>query len=314
MRVCVSMAVVAVLAVAGLAQATPLDLKQISADAKWAAHLDVDALMASKSMQKVRAQIVKDHPDAESALAMIHTVWRFDPTTDLHGVTVYGAQFKKDTGAAIVRAKVDQKFLVDLLKATPAYKTDKYGKYDVHSWTDKAKKNNAVFFQPDVIVFSTSLDELKAALDVLDGTKPNFASKGDDWSGKLPPGTILAAGARDLSEAKLHAESPLSKQADSVALIVGEYQGQLSVHGTLNVKQAEIAKQVKAVADGALALASLAKFDDPDALKLIAAVKVTLADKAVSVDAQLPVEELWAQLQKEAAKKQAEIRHHFGRK
>ena len=155
-----------------------MDLKQVSADAKWAAHLDVDALMASKSMQKVREQIVKEHPDAESALAMIRTVWRFDPTTDLHGITIYGTQLKKDTGVAIIRAKVDQKFLLDLVKLTPGLQ-DRASTASTNctAWVKDGKKHNAAFFQPDVIVFGTSVDELKAALDVLDGTKPNFAAK-----------------------------------------------------------------------------------------------------------------------------------------
>jgi len=128
----------------------------------------------------------------------------------------------------------------------------------------------------------------------------------------LPPGTILAAGARDLGEADLPCESPLSKQADVVWILVGENQGQVFVRGALKVKQAEIAKQIKTVADGALAFASLAKMDDPDALKLIGAVKVTLADKVISVEAHAPVDEVWAQIQKEAAKKKAEMgkRHH----
>ena len=34
----------------------------------------------------------------------------------LHGITIYGTQLKKETGVAIVRAKVDQKFLLDLGK------------------------------------------------------------------------------------------------------------------------------------------------------------------------------------------------------
>jgi len=311
MRVFVGLAAAAVLGFAGLAQASPLDLKQVSAEAKWAAHLDVDALMASKSMQKVREQIRKDNPQAEAGLAMIRTMFRFDPTTDLHGVTIYGTQLKKDTGVAVIRAKVDQKFLLDLVKNVPEYKTSQYGKYELHSWVKEGKKHeNAAFFQPDVIVFGGSLDEVKAALDVLDGTKPNITAKAETLAGALPPGTILVAGAHDLGEADLHVESPLSKQADSVMLVVGEQQGEVVVRGTLTVKDAEVAKQLKTVADGALAFASLAKMDDADALKLIGAVKVSLADKVISVEAQAPVDAVWAQIQKEAAKKKAEMEKH----
>jgi hypothetical protein len=79
------------------------------------------------------------------------------------------------------------------------------------------------------------------------------------------------------------------------------------------VKDAEIAKQLKTVADGAQALATLAKNDDPEARKLIAAVKFNLSDKVVSVEAQAPVDELWAHIQKEAAKKKAAHQRHHHR-
>jgi hypothetical protein len=265
MRVYLGLAAV-VLGFAGLAQAGPLDLKEVSADAKWAAHLDVDALMASSLFPKLRDQILKEHPGAESALSAIRTFWRFDPFTDLHGITIYGTQLKKDTGVAVVRAKVDQKFLLEVVKNAPEHQVSTYGKFELHTWLKEGKKReNAAFFKPDVIVFGASADELKAALDVLDGTKPNFAGKSESPTGLTPPGAILVAGAKDLGDANLHPESPLSKQADSALLVVGENQGNVFVRATLNVKDAEIARQIKTVADGALALASLVKSDDADA-------------------------------------------------
>jgi hypothetical protein len=59
------------------------------------------------------------------------------------------------------------------------------------------------------------------------------------------------------------------------------------------------------VAEGALSLATLAKMDDADAMKLIGAVKVTQADKSVTVEAKTPVDLLWTLIQKEVAKKLA---------
>ena len=66
MRAYFGLAAAVVLAFAGLAQAGPLDVKQVSADAKWAAHLDVDALMASNLVKKAREQILKEHPACRS--------------------------------------------------------------------------------------------------------------------------------------------------------------------------------------------------------------------------------------------------------
>jgi hypothetical protein len=203
---------------------------------------------------------------------------------------------------AIIHAKVDQKLLLDMVKANPGYKVSAYGKHELHAWLkDGTKPQNAAFFKPDMIVFGATADELKAALDVLDGTKPGVSGEGDP----MPPGLILVAKARDLSEANLHPESPLSKQIDSAVLMVGENQGELFVHASLNVKDAEIAKHIKAVADGVLSFATLAKIDDADAMKLIGAVKVTQADKSITVEGKTSVDLLWALLQKEIDKKLA---------
>lgn len=308
MRVCVGLAIAAVLGLAGLAQAVPFDAKDVSADVKWGAHVDVDALMASSSMKKVHEQIMKEHPDAESALAMFRTLWRFDPRTDLHGVTVYGTELKKNTGVAIIRAKVDQKLLLDMVKLAPEYKPSTYGKYEIHTWLHGKKRENAAFFKPDVMVFGQSLDELKAALDVLDGTKPNFTAKTQEHAMEIPPGTILTVGVHGMSEADLPCKSPLLKQADSALFFVGEHEGNAFIRGGLKVKQDEIAEKIESVVKGVLAFASLARIDDAEALKLIDAVKVRRSDKAVSIDAQAPVDAVWAQIQKEHARKKAEMK------
>jgi hypothetical protein len=312
MRVCFGLAAAVVLAFAGLAQAGPFDSKQVSADAKWAAHLNVDALAASNLLKKGRAQIFKEHPFVEAKVAALRNLFRFDPMTDLHSITIYGTQLKKDTGVAIIHAKVDQQLLLDLVKTNPEHEVTAYGKYELHSWLkDADKHDHAAFFKPDVIVFGASIDELKAALDVLDGTKPNISEAYSSLASTIPPGTILIAGAKDLAEANLHPESPLSKQVDSALLVVGENQGQVFARAVLNVKNAEIAKKLKTVADGALALATLVKSDDADALKLIGDVKVTLNDKSITVEGQAAVDLLLGQIQKEIAKRKAmRHRHH----
>jgi hypothetical protein len=310
MRVYFGLAAAFVLGLASLAQAGPIDLKDVSADVKWAAHLDVDGLVASSAFKKVREEIVKEHPEVESHLSMLRTMLHFDPLSDLHGITIYGTQLKKDTGVAIIRAKVDEKLLLEMVKNNPEHQVIAYGKYELHTWRkDTQKHDNATFFKPDVIVFGATLDELKAALDVLDGTKPNFAAQNESAAGLIPPGTIFVAGAKDLAEANLHPESSLAKQADSALLVAGEKEGQVFVRATLNVKDAEIAKQLKAVVDGGVALLTLVKDETPDpvALKqLIDGVKTSLNDKTITVEGQASVDLLWSLVQKEIAKKKAQ--------
>jgi len=310
MRCKVALAVAVLFGLVAVVRAEPLDLKQVSAEAKWAAHLDIDALHASGLFQKARAQMLKEHPEAEKHLAMCREMWNFDPCKDLHGITIYGRQLKKDTGVAIVRAKVDRKKLVEKAKAAPDHRLSTYGKYELHSWIHaKGSKHErsmaGAFYTSEVIVFGGSAEEVMAALDVLDGTKPNFAAKAPKLCGAIPKGAILVGGVAGLGDANLPCKCPLAKQVDLLMFDIGEYQGQVFVDGTVMAKTATVAQQMKTVAEGALALAALMHNNDADTVKLIGAAQVTVADKAVSLKWSASVDAAWAQLQKCIAKAKA---------
>ena len=185
------------------------------------ADLDADALMAASFTQKARDRLMKEHPDLQARLDLLRNLWRFDPEKDLHGITVYGTRLKKDTGVAVIHAQVDQKLLLDLAKAAPDHEVTTYGQYELHTWRKDAHKlDHAAFFKPDVLVFGASLDELKAALDVLNGTKPNYAAANEKLLDLSPSGAIFVAGARDISSAEVPHESPLVKHAESFLLVL----------------------------------------------------------------------------------------------
>ena len=309
MRVCLGLALAAVLGFAGILRADPLDLKQVDADAKWAVHVDIDAARASTVLQNVYQLLSEKHPDIEKRLGEVREKWQFNPA-DIHDVTFYGQQFKKGEGVAIVHATVDQQALLEKAKQAPNHKVGNHGKYELHSWTHAAgskheRSMTGTFFKPDVLVFGSSEAEVGAALDVLDGTKPNMADKQPSLVGTIPPGTILVAGARDLSEIKLPAKSPVApvvKQADSMILSIGEHDGNSFLAATVNVKQTEVAQQLKAIVDGFRAAAAIKQGDDPEALKILNALKVSVTDKTVTVDWTVPADAVWAHVQKQIEK------------
>lgn len=310
MRSRVVLAIAVVMGFVAVVRAEPLNLGQVSAEAKWAAHLDVDALMASTLVKKAHEKMLKEHPEAESHLGMLRDMWKFDPTKDLHGITIYGRQLKKDTGVALVHAKVDRERLVDKAKQAPDHRMSKYGKYELHSWMHaKGSKHQrpmaGAFYSSDVMVFGGSAEEVMAALDVLDGTKPNFAAKEPSLSSAIPPGAILVAGVTGLGDAKLPCKSPLAKEVDLLAIVIGENQGQVFVQGKLTAKKPEIAEQMKTVAEGALAMAALTHSDDAEAVKLIEAARMAVNDKAVELQWTAPVDAVWAEAEKLAAKAKA---------
>ena len=257
MRVCFGLAIVAVLGFAGLLRAEPLDVKQINADAKWAVHVDFDAARGSTVLQNAYQLLSEKHPELEQRLGEAREKWQFDPA-GLHDVTFYGEQFKKHEGVAIVHATVNEQALLEKAKQAPNHQVSNHGKYELHTWTHAAgskheRSMTGTFFKPDVLVFGSSEAEVGAALDVLDGTKPNVADKLPSLVGTIPPGTILFAGARDVSEINVPAKSPaapVAKQADSLLLSIGENDGKSFVSAMLNVKQADAAQQLKTIVEG----------------------------------------------------------------
>ena len=151
-------AVVVVVALATMAQASPLDLKQVAADAKWVAHLDVDAMKASSVVQKAHQKHLERHPNAEKHLAKISKLIGMNPAEDLHGVTLYGSQLKKHTGVVIVQAKVDREYLLKKAKEAPDYRTSTYGAHTLHTWThDKGGRHEhsvtGAFHKTNLILF-----------------------------------------------------------------------------------------------------------------------------------------------------------------
>jgi hypothetical protein len=294
------------LAWAATAQAGPLNLQEVAADTKWAAHLDVDALRASSLAQKARQEVMDKIPHAEDHLRMLAEIAKFNPGTDLSSITIYGKQVKRRTGVAIVHAKVDQKFLLDKAALAPGHQTTTYGKYELHSWTQglgtkHERTMTGAFYKPDTMVFAASVDEVKAALDVLDGTKPSFAGKETGLTLSVPTGTILMVGEVGLTPEDLPRKSALVKKADAIVLAIGQEGANVFVVGQLLAKDDQTSGEIKMVLDGALALAKILKSDDAGLMKMVNSVHATVAGKTVNVEWRAPADDVWCSLQKAVA-------------
>ena len=290
-----------VLGFATVVQAEPLNPKQVSADAKWLAHVDVDAMRASSVAQKAHQQCLKQCEDTEQHLAKFRKEWGMDPTKDLHGITFYGKQLKEHTGVVIVQANVDQDHLLAKVKDAPGHRAVTYGSHTLHAWTHrKGKKHEhtvvGCFHEPRVIVFGRTIVEVSAALDVLDGKASSLA--GSNLIAEIPDGTILLAGATGLDGAELPCKSPLVKQCEMLRMVLGEHGGESFVMAKLITKSDEVADQIKAIIEGVRAMASLQHGSDADAMKIVKALKVAVADKAVAVELRVSADEVWTHLRK----------------
>ena len=120
----------------GTIQAAPLDLRQVSGDAKWLVHLDVDAMRQSSLMEKAYLAGTEQWTELQSWLATACEEVGVDARVDLHGITLFGKKLGRLEGIAIVNAKMQPDVMIGRAMAESGYASSKYGDHKIHSWTD----------------------------------------------------------------------------------------------------------------------------------------------------------------------------------
>jgi len=290
------------LGLATLGQAAPLNPEVVAGDAKWVAHLDVDAMRESIVVQKAYQYFVEESPIGKAAVTMLDVspaLIGMDPRKDLHGITLYGSQIGKHKGVLIVFAEADRNLLTERVKKARGYESSTHGSYELHSWTHKDRRGErpvtGAFYKDKVMVFSGSEAEVKAALDVMDGNKPGLTCK--VLAAKAPAGTPVLARVVGIAKAETPGKSKLAKEIESVGIVMGENEGRSFLHVKVVAKSAEIAKQMGRGAEGVRALGILHAIEHPKDKQLVEGMKVNVADKTVTVDSSAPAEVVWRHIQ-----------------
>ncbi len=297
-----------VLGFVATAAAGPLDLKQVPAEAKWVVHVDVDAMRASVLVQRAYDKLAEKRPDVERRFDEVTDLVNhlgIDLERDLHGLTIYGMEIGKPEGVLLVDATVDRKALLEKADQAPDHEMTTYGEHELHSWTDaKGKRHEhpmvGTVSKSNLLVFAPTVDQIKPALDVLDGKSPGLAGKQSSLTANTPAGTMVLVRAIGLAGAKLPLKSPLVTECEAISLLIGEQDGKVSAEGKLLAKSKETAEQIKAIVEGGRAAAELRAGNDAEATKLVKMVKVNLADTTLSVEISAPVDDVWALAEKAA--------------
>jgi hypothetical protein len=300
----IGIALTLTLVLTSMAQAAPLDLKTVAADAKWLIHVDIDALHASTVFQKARETCLAEHKEIAERLDKLPELIGMDPRNDLHGVTAYGMQIGKHEGVLIVNAAVNRKVLLEKAEKAPDHKVLKQGGYEIHTWTHKDHGGShtvaGAFFKPDVLVFSHCPVELQSALDVLAGKKPSAGSD-SPLAGRIPTGTSVLMRVAGIAEAELPGKAPpLAKQIESFRFVIGENEGKSFFRAKANATSTETVGLLKAVVDGGVALAKLHTAKDDLAKRMVDAVRVTVDGKTLTLLWSSPASDVWEMMQKHA--------------
>lgn len=260
-RAIVAVAVVGLCA--SLALAGGVQKEQISAKAKWVAHLDVESLLSGDVGKLITDQIKEKGLDKK--LAEFTSVFGVDPTKDIASVTAYGEDFDPASGIIIAQGKYDQEKLLGLLKNAKNFKEVAAGDRTLYTWTDD-KRNDpnddgsrcGVFYSEKIIVVGRTDATVKAAMDVLDGKSAGSPSI-------LPAptkGSIFIAAADGIDTIKnLPPQSAMAKKITSGSLEIGQLDGSIFVNVSAIAKTAEDAEQARDMIKGLVALVGFAKED-----------------------------------------------------
>jgi hypothetical protein len=276
----------AVLASCAVLRAEPLDQRQIAADAKWLAHLDLDALRDAPSAKVLVAAWLQTEP-ARGHLAGIQKAVGLDVVRDLRSITLFGDELVTDRGVLVVRAPLDKARVTEFLARQPGYAEQKHDGREVLTWTERrAGQTHTVFgamLGRECIVFSRDVGDLTTALEMLDGKTAHLGESDSPLQGPAPEGTVLLVRASGLSEAKLALKSPILRLSETIDLTAGEDgAGTAFVEIRLTAASAEFVPHFHDVANGLVALARLMRANDKDVLRLLDAITISTDERTVS--------------------------------
>jgi len=280
----------------GTAQAAPLKLEDVPADAKWLAHVDVDAARKSSVVEKFFEHCGKHCPVVKKFMCVCGELGLKD-CKGLHGITVYDTGFAPHHGVLIARAEWNAHLLEEKVGKAANHKTMKFDEYTIHTWTACKEGMHThelagALYHPDVLVVACCPELLKSALKVLEGKAKSAAGTSAPLAGKVSVGAIFLARATDLKEVKCPHCHPVLQQLKSFDYQKGEHEGRWFSKITVTADSPEVAERLGKVFEGFGAWLSLQAYKTPWAVELLSKAKLRVEGNVVKVRFREPVDTL----------------------
>lgn len=286
-------------------RAEPLESKRVAAEARWVVHIDVDALRTGEIPRAV-ARLWSQLPAAaehRKNLRQLEVVLGVDAVDDLHDITIYGERFDAGGAVVLLQVDIDREVLAKFLTWQPGYQPDSHGDHELFRWTENRGKRDehtmtGCLHPTKGLVLGRDAEQVKKALDVLDGRSPPLAADSPLAQSPVPAGTMVQARAVGLAEVDLPFKSPLVRKSRVFVVAAGEHDGRAFALARASTESAETAVQLQSVVDGFLAMAELQFDADAQVTQLLEAVEVSTNDQTVAVEVAGPIGEVLTLIEK----------------
>lgn len=268
------------------AQATPLNMANVSADANWVVHADFDRFHSTDFGKLIQARL--DELGISAKLDNFAKVFSFNPLNDVRDATIYGESKDEHKTAILINGRFDQERLLALLRLNPEYGEEPYGGITLRRWHDDkhgGKMMYGCFYTDNLVVLSSGQDSVKRAIDVLNG-KAGRAGAMIFQQPALSDGTaFIQIAARNLdgfTQADKQ-QSIITKQFQSFSAAVGEAGQQFYANVTLQTKSAEAARGITKMIEGFVSLAVLGGEENSRIGEIAQKVQVACEDNIVRI-------------------------------
>jgi hypothetical protein len=240
--------------------AAPLSKSQISAEAKWVLHLDLEQFGPSETCRILLKESGKGDK-FKTALDHYRTLLGVDPLKALANITLYGEEVSGTRGVALIRGAIPAKALTARLSTYPEYTTRKVSGSTVHQWKDRTSsaQMNACLFSSSLTVITSDATSMDAALGILNGSRPNLGSlKNPTLTIPAPmTGAFLTAASCGYAGASPHPlKAMLLRNTTCATMQVAESQGITDATIALAAVSSDAAFQIQQILNGLIVSAA----------------------------------------------------------
>ena len=264
-------------------QAAKVDKANIAKDAKFVAHLDLDAFRASKIGTTILEQVRKEE-GAEKLDALIEIIG-FDPLTALHGVTLFGNE-EKDNGIFIVTHKANTAKLLAFMKLDEHYRKTEHSKHEIHGAGDRDDKQRGYvsFVNDTTAVLAPSRELAAKGIDLVNGkgVAKQFPPSLESIRKKAKNAFVIAHADVESLKEKIDDDN-VRQMVKQAAIVMGESDGNLILSLAVGAYDADTAEQMEAMVNGLIGFARLGQEENPEIKDILKGLKVTRDEVTVSI-------------------------------
>lgn len=237
----------------------------IPADARWLAHVDVEAFLGSTLWQAIRAEPELAR-ELESGLEEARAEFGFDPLQLVKAVTAYGTSENPEEAVAVLVVSDAADGLLAKLREQPIYSAQQIGGHAVDVWSQG--DDESVFchvrefegISNRLVFLSDSSERLMHGIGVLEGRVKDITQATDVHVAAKPLKNtfVYFETSEDIpGMGQVEQISAVAALAQGLRFELGEAAGQLFIDLSVTTLNAKDAQNVHSVLQGATALLNL---------------------------------------------------------